>query len=38
MDLNHARLPIPPQRLELAIVAAHQASSQAVKICGTVLI
>ncbi len=31
MDLNHARLPIPPQRLKLGIIAAHQATSQAVE-------
>src|SRR4051794_22046615 len=31
MDLNHARLPIPPQRLELVILSAHHATSQAAK-------
>src|SRR4051795_11823629 len=33
MDLNHARLPIPPQRLELVIVAAQPAPSQAADNC-----
>ena len=32
MDLNHARLPIPPQRLEFEIVAARQPTSQAAPI------
>src|SRR4051794_23259914 len=32
MDLNHARLPIPPQRLEFQIVAARHAISQAARL------
>src|SRR3954453_12242081 len=33
MDLNHARLPIPPQRLEFVIVAAQPAPRQAADNC-----
>src|SRR5215207_9667415 len=33
MDLNHARLPIPPQRLEHMIVSARHDSSQAARFC-----